>query len=212
MIQDLPQGGVAFMREGLPASIVSALSLAADVVYGRAEEGPPQMRASLEEWSGVQMDVAIDFLKVIDPWMHDLLHGMLVSRPQKMRVLLNYSFFRQMTPAAAVQVPWHCDAEAASTMLVEGFETLVTAWVPLSFVGVQVPSLEIAEGSNIIMRQQDLVARNHRPEPDLSGCTVATPVMAPGDLILFDQFTLHRTQPIAVQRLRRTCELRFHVV
>ena len=129
----------------------------------------------------------------------------------KASFLPSYSFFRQVSGAAG-GVGWHCDAEAASLMAVG--KSCCTVWLPLSPVGNGLPSLEFVPGSHKIMRGRgDLALCNHRSVQEVDQLALRkryVPIIDPiGDAILFDMYTLHRTQPLETITPRLNCEFRF---
>jgi hypothetical protein len=88
-------------------------------------------------------------------------------------------------------------------------------WLPLTRVGGGAPSLEFLPASHRVMRDIPPLGGNARYRSDewvrstVPGRTW-TPAAAPGDAILFDQFTLHRTQVADfADPSRLSCELRF---
>jgi hypothetical protein len=77
------------------------------------------------------------------------------------------------------------------------------------------PSIELIPGSNKTMRKlPTLVAPNTTRSDEWVKEHIAdpswTPHAMPGDAILFDHWTLHRTQPLQKECVSRTsCEFRF---
>lgn len=122
------------------------------------------------------------------------------------------SFFRKVGDHKG-GVRWHCDAEAAS-MLAFG-DSCCSIWLPLVPVGKRLPSLQFVLGSHRLMRgRSDLALRNHRSDEwvdRLPGQRVAPIFLVHqlGGAVLFDMYTLHRTQPMSTLQPRLSCELRF---
>ena len=113
-------------------------------------------------------------------------------------------------------MPWHIDADAAATAICSADSFNV--WLPLAEVGNTAPSLEFVLGSHLRMRELPLlgldIEQRYRSD-DWVAATVAagerwTPVLEPGDAVLFDQYVLHRTQQSPVNNpVRDSCEFRF---
>jgi hypothetical protein len=83
---------------------------------------------------------------------------------------------------SSTNVVWHTDAEAAGT---KKYGYCITAWVPFDSVGLNRPTLEFQVGE--LVRFQ----------------------MEPGDVVMFDHFTTHRTQPLTNPLPRTSAEIRF---
>lgn len=124
------------------------------------------------------------------------------------------SFFRRHKDDAKY-VPWHIDADAAATAAIA--PDCFNVWLPLAEVGETAPSLEFVLGSHRWMRGVPLfgpdVTERYRSEEWITAHATGQhwiPVLKPGDAVLFDQYTLHRTQrtefPI---QSRDACEFRF---
>jgi ectoine hydroxylase-related dioxygenase (phytanoyl-CoA dioxygenase family) len=86
-------------------------------------------------------------------------------------------------------------------------------WLPLDAVGAGLPSLEMVVGSHDKMRQLPLLMGERRYRDDAFAASAGTkivPQLDPGDAIIFDHFTLHRTQRQIGGIFERTsCEFRF---
>lgn len=165
------------------------------------------LRQTYEEWGGLPFDQVLKFLdaSVTDPLRAAIATASGIEEALPMW-RSEMSFFRRLR----APVPWHCDAEAASTLKLAPACTIV--WVPLDQVGRDAPGLELIEGSDELMRE-----RNDRPLPPnlhrsdafadaIHGRRLA-PVLDPGDALVFNHFHLHRTQLIPGERTN--VELRF---
>ena len=133
-----------------------------------------------------------------------------LSRWRRMR---SRSFFRRHKDGSKY-VPWHIDANAAVTAV--SAADCFNVWLRLSAVGETAPSLEFVRGSHRRMRELPLfevdVAERYRDDEWVSAQAAGerwAPVLRPGDAVLFDQYTLHRTQQAAGQPTRDSCEFRF---
>jgi hypothetical protein len=127
------------------------------------------------------------------------------------RLLPERSFFRRHI-GMSIPVPWHVDADAAHT--VELAESgCINVWMPLDKVGRDLPSLEIVPGSHDPMRKTPMLTGPARYRDDPFVSTIGkpiTPILGLGDALVFDQYTLHRTQPVESDDIVRTaCEFRF---
>jgi hypothetical protein len=118
------------------------------------------------------------------------------------------SYFRKYTGVEEL-IPWHIDADAA---LVDRPEA-INVWLPLNVVGAGLPSLEVVVGSHSKMRQLPLLTGKRRYRDDAFAASAGikiNPQLNPGDAVIFDHFTLHRTQPHVSNVFERTsCEFRF---
>lgn len=116
------------------------------------------------------------------------------------KVVPEISLFRRHTEPRT-HIPWHADADGASTM---HYDPCFNFWLPFVAVGVDRPSLEYVPSSHAIMRKlppldasyalrEDSWVRENLPEkPQVA-------ILEPGDVLVFDHYTLHRTQPMASQ-------------
>lgn len=124
--------------------------------------------------------------------------------------LLERSFFRRHENALR-HVPWHIDADAAAVAGIA--KESVNVWLPLEDVGETAPSLEFILGSNAIMRELPLLdahrARTDEWVKENTSNRRWTPSACLGDALIFDQYTLHRTQQMPARARRLSCEFRF---
>lgn len=111
------------------------------------------------------------------------------------------------------RVPFHQDV----TFMTNRFRSF-NCWIPLVDCGTDSPGLEMMD-ARVVDDLSDLIDADHAPdslfrELDLTrgverivarhpGATFATPVMNAGDALIFDQLTVHRTQPDMENRRRR---------
>lgn len=120
------------------------------------------------------------------------------------------SYFRQHI-GMVQKVPWHIDADAASIYRVAG--EAINVWMPLDTVGTDLPSLDYVPRSHAVMRTLPMLTgkEKYRDDAFVSGVGApATPLLAVGDALVFDQYTLHRTQQTGSEKTVRTaCEFRF---
>jgi len=111
-------------------------------------------------------------------------------------------------------VPWHFDAGAAGTA---EWDPCFNVWMPLVPVGTICPTLEFLPRSSFHVRSGRFTTTPDVGFPDeawvssiLSDDLRLAPILRPGDIAIFDHWTLHRTQPLAwALRTRTSAEIRF---
>ncbi len=116
------------------------------------------------------------------------------------------SFFRKHLDAKKF-VPWHTDADAAEILGRRAFNV----WLPLDPVGDAAPSLDFVPGSHrqmINVPCHEGYIRSDEWVMAHFGADHWCPYAKPGDAIIFDQNTLHRTQRDCGSA-RTSCEFRF---
>ena len=107
----------------------------------------------------------------------------------------------------------HIDADAAG--IINATDYCINTWLPLDPVGDVLPSLELIPGSNKTMRNvPSMEGKEKSRSDDWVKSNIAgeswVPHAEPGDAILFDHWTLHRTQRMEQENAVRTsCEFRF---
>jgi Phytanoyl-CoA dioxygenase (PhyH) len=116
---------------------------------------------------------------------------------------LSRSFIRRMNPE--LRLPWHLDADAAKL----DHAHCCNVWLPLESVGISRPSLDIILGSHRKLRAS--VKQKDAPALLASLGEPWSPRLDPGDALVFDQFTYHRSQIIdGSDGIRTSCEFRFY--
>jgi hypothetical protein len=216
----LTADGVAVVRRFLngdqTATLRHLVASVYDAMAACSEFSNLEMAENFKKWNGVWLWPLPDFLNG---------HGTLSAQyrasvaniARRTRALFgggwryypSRSFFRRYT-GVEEPVPWHIDADAAMIDRPEA----INVWLPLNAVGAGSPSLEMMVGSHHKMKQLPLLTGKRRYRDDVfaasAGTTKIVPQLDPGDAIIFDQFTLHRTQPQIGDLVERTsCELRF---
>src|SRR5215475_463057 len=107
------------------------------------------------------------------------------------QLLVERSLFRRVRPGYLVA--WHIDADTAPRT----HDLCMNVWVPLASVGKSLPSLELIQGSHRIMRLE-LPPPTANRDPEWVNERFAhsfreIPQLEPGDALIFDHFTMHRT-------------------
>jgi hypothetical protein len=215
----LTTNGVAIVREFLDGDQTSALRHLVASVYDAmatcSEFSNLDMAKSFKEWNGVWLQPLPGFLNgrgtlsaQYRASVANIARRTCALFGGGWRYYPSRSFFRKYTGVEEL-VPWHIDADAA---MVDRSEA-INVWLPLNAVGAGLPSLEMVIGSHHKMRQLPLLTgkRRYRDDAFAASAGIKTvPKLDPGDAIIFDNFTLHRTQPQTSDIFERTsCEFRF---
>ena len=212
----LRRDGYVVLRQFLDPGEVSALRGLVLSVYELMPDcrSPEHLAAHFQSWDGVWLEELPAFLKARDTGLlarYDEIGGRIAGRAQAYfgggwQPYWLRSFFRRSTGVKLL--PWHIDADAAQINRPQSFNV----WLPLDAVGDGLPSLEIVPRSHRAMRRGPLLAAGPYDRDDIVAefGGAATPRLSPGDALIFDQFTLHRTQrPKADGYSRLSCEFRF---
>jgi hypothetical protein len=215
----LTTNGVAIVRGFLSGEQTTALRSVVASVYDAmascAEFSNPGMAENFKLWNGVWLQPLPDFLNG-RATLSARYRASVATIARRTRMLFGggwryyplRSYFRRYTGAEEL-VPWHIDADAARVDRPEA----INVWLPLDAVGAGLPSLEMVVGSHDKMRQLPLLTGERRYRDDAFAASAGTkivPQLDPGDAIIFDHFTLHRTQPRIGGIFERTsCEFRF---
>jgi hypothetical protein len=211
--------GVAVVRKFLNADQTTALRRLVASVYDAmatcSEFSNPDMAENFKQWNGVWLWPLPDFLNG-HVTLTAQYRALVANIARRTCVLFGgcwryyplRSYFRKYTGVEEL-VPWHIDADAAVVDRPEA----INVWLPLDAVGAGLPSLEMVVGSHHKMRQLPLLTGKRRYRDDAFAASAGikiVPQLDPGDAIIFDQFTLHRTQPQISEIFERTsCEFRF---
>lgn len=217
----LSADGVTSVRGFLGNAETSELRVLVETIYrhmAAADAFPhPQMADHFRAWHGVQLAHMRPFLASRSPLLLTSYDRMvsLISQHARRRFGRNWrfapelSYFRRHVGMSR-KVPWHIDADAAGA----GTSRTITIWLPLDRVGESLPSLDVIPGSRARMRNLPLLIEDdYRYRDDAFARAIGapiTPTLEPGDALVFDNFTLHRTQHIeGADILRTSCEFRF---
>jgi len=134
----------------------------------------------------------------------------------QVRQLDNFNLIRRhrknRAPDELTTVPWHRDFTFTSPA---GYMESMNCWVPTVDVGGQFPSLDLILGSHSAMTgKPDESPGITQLSPafvaaQLGHLEQCTPHCAPGDMIVFDHHTVHRTQPLSFAADRISFEFRW---
>lgn len=222
---NLMKDGVAVHKGAMPKKDVAKFFAVADRAYGIIEEvkngaqptGPHadmirHIADGTLQWGGVSISwtfkIAASFFnrgafeRVIAN-AERLLAEHRKESSAKYRDDLSYLRRHQ---GSTTHVPWHFDAGAAGT---SEFDPCWNVWMPLVPVGEHSPTLQFIPGTSEAMKKGALPCyRPGYPNPEtIPKDGWLTPVLEPGDVVIFDHWTLHRTQPIA-GKIRTSAEIR----
>ncbi len=207
----LGEDGFVIVDSGIKEE-AEALRLIAIDLYRRLDDNEPdvdELVGPFRAWGGVEFAKALkhatgleEAATAVDAKFPSLAGG----HWEHMR---NITFFRRIAKGQQ-GVTWHIDAEAASTTRYH--HDCATLWFPLEQVGGDRPSLELVRGSHKLMRRRgDIKRPQHRSDEFVS--TIPGERVAPsldiGGAIVFDHYTLHRTQQIQAKVTRLSAEFRF---
>ena len=211
----LAKDGVTVIRQFLDDHAANALQRVVDDIY-RELAACPTLPEGLEDnfrrWHGVWLEALPDFMRARNGELQSKYAELVAAVVERTReqlgsgwqLYLAKSFLRRHV-GAALLVPWHIDADVA----VLKHERCINVWLPVDSVGTTLPSLEVMRRSHLKLRSS----------PTLAGGVAAAaafgkpfaPKLNPGDALVFDQFTLHRTQRTGASDMTRTsCEFRFY--
>jgi hypothetical protein len=214
--QILQRDGAVLVSNFLNGPDAECLRTAVNSVYEELASWPLIPDADLETnyrtWSGVSLGALPEFLRQHNAALFDRYDALAEEVCARTRELFGEhwvfyparSFFRRHV-GAKLLIPWHLDADVAKLNQKRCFNV----WLPIDPVGRGLPSLEMIRGSHLKLGVS--------PTKTVRDAVVAslgpswTPQLDPGDALVFDQFTLHRTQIAGQPNLLRTsCEFRFY--
>jgi ectoine hydroxylase-related dioxygenase (phytanoyl-CoA dioxygenase family) len=228
----LRREGVAFFPSLLSPSDVADLKRIADQVYDLIEApiAPPgpnawlvrEVATSSATWGGIPIDHVKSLAEdssaaetCVSSIIETLARAAAPTSRSKATFRSELSYVRRHRNKLTF-APWHFDALAAGSIKQD---PVFNAWVPLVDVGLNCPSLEFVPGSAHMMRSGGFDQKPDEPgfPTDLWMNTHANAnhicaVMKPGDIVVFNHYTLHRTQVADFGNYTRTsAEMRFHV-
>jgi ectoine hydroxylase-related dioxygenase (phytanoyl-CoA dioxygenase family) len=216
----LDRDGYTVARRFLSASATRDLVAIVHAVYNALSTAEsiedPNLADHFHKWQGVWVKALPQFLSGTDAELGTRLGQTFESIVLRTRRLLGEdwylfdqcSFFRRPNSQASL-LRWHIDADGGQL----NRAMCVNVWLPLDAVGGDLPSLNVIPGSHRKMRELPLLTGGDYDRDDAFAAALGravTPRLKPGDALIFDQYTLHRSQPIACKEFSRTsCELRF---
>ena len=216
-----------FILQDPTLELISLVNHCYDLLKAHSDDASidPDLLDNFKKWDGIWVKALPKFLATYRPDLVVVLSGLLDGITQRFNAIFElnwkintaYSFFRRhYTFDPNKYVRWHTDAEAARTRNVNAES--VNIWMPLDMVGEKLPSLEFIPFSSARMRNEPLPESagpyTYRDDEWVQGrfkdTDIWTPQAEPGDAVIFDHYTLHRTQRIAPSGGHRTnCEFRF---
>jgi ectoine hydroxylase-related dioxygenase (phytanoyl-CoA dioxygenase family) len=227
---NLRRHGLTFIPKAIDRPLVEALREVVDFEYTRIENPTSdierEIAASSASWGGI----AIDHVKSL---AQDTEHSASLVDRAISQLTIEVSRYSAMDPIfesglsyvrrhknIATFAPWHLDAHAAGTIK---HDYVFNAWMPLVAVGRDCPSLEFIVGAHQRTRAGDYTHQESGhpvdvgyPTPEWieengsNGKHVCLQ-MEPGDVVIFDHWTPHRTQRADFGSYTRTsAEMRFH--
>jgi Phytanoyl-CoA dioxygenase (PhyH) len=217
--------GVVAIRGFLAADRAADLRITVnDIYYAMASDGEigdGELAERFQAWNGVWFGALPAYLAARRPELGARISGLLddVINMTRRRFGYNWYFLPERSylrrhVGMTKQVPWHVDADAASVAELGSAIESINVWMPLDHVGTSLPSLEVVAGSADVMRKIPHLTGDYRYRDDDFvagiGGVASSPILDPGDALIFDQYTLHRTQRVSGQDIVRTaCEFRF---
>jgi hypothetical protein len=218
--RQLKESGAVVVRKFLTAAETAELQSVARAIYVVMDELGTFADADLEHhfrrWNGVWLERLPDVLGGCDRDLaarYRRVIALIERRTRRVfgdawRLLALRSFLRRLTGANG-NLRWHIDADAAQT----NRSDCINVWLPLDAVGADRPSVDVILGSHLKMRELPLLSGDVRERDDAFAASIGPATessLDPGDALVFDHFTLHRTQRPRVESFSRTsCELRF---
>src|SRR5580704_9410704 len=191
----------AFLSPHELGELRTAVDASYELLRQHADDDPPTLTEFLADhykrWDGIWIKAERRFRSLFD---------------RDWRLEPTFTFIRRHR-SSRLYLPWHIDADAAG--IINSTDYCINTWLPLDPVGDVLPSLELMPGSNKTMRTVPSLDGGEKSRPDAwvrstIGGESWIPHAVPGDAILFDHWTLHRTQRIEKENAVRTsCEFRF---
>jgi hypothetical protein len=214
----------AFLSPHELGQLRTAVNASYELVEQHADDDPPTLAEYLvhhyKRWEGLWVKELRPYLDEARPDLRAQFDCVIAAAERRFRSLFdqdwrlepNFTFVRRHR-STRKYLPWHIDADAAG--IINTTDYCINTWLPLDPVGDVLPSLELIPGSNKMMRTVPSQEGKDKSRSDdwVKNNIVGEswiPHAVPGDAILFDHWTLHRTQRMAQENAVRTsCEFRF---
>jgi ectoine hydroxylase-related dioxygenase (phytanoyl-CoA dioxygenase family) len=228
----LANNGLAFVPNAVDRDLVGSLRQIVDSEYARIEQPSTNIEREISATSASWGGIAIDHVRWLAPdpkLCVSLLNQVIaqlsaaVGRCSAMNAAFEpgLSYIRRHKNSATF-APWHLDAHAAGTIQ---RDPVFNAWMPLVPVGSDCPSLEFIVGAHRKTRagEYEHQQTGHPLDPGYptaewieqhgaNGNHICL-FMEPGDVVIFDHWTPHRTQVADfAPYIRTSAEMRFHGV
>jgi len=196
---NLRRDGVVILRGALPSQEVRRAAALCDAAFtGLTTASAPSAYASAAAWGGMSLDDMLGCM--VEPEALSAIVDRLTAMMPDAALIRAFSVVRRRVKHRT-SMPWHVDAEAANTIRQD---PCVNFWMPFAPVGNgRSPTLEFVLRSAPTMRR--VPARRPSAETfrydewvktHLGHCRRIIPVLEPGDVALFDHYTMHRTERV----------------
>lgn len=210
LLDVLRQDGLVVLRGILPNEVIAQTKSAAEAIYSQpapsAGAGPGSfvIANAVERYPGIAANLTAA-MTIAQQAAARAVAGF------RTEAMLGYCVMRRQTDRSGY-TGWHIDADGVETF----FEPhAFNIWIPLDPVDGLRPGLQLITGSNATMRKLPL-----KPGPEAGysvewvaatfpGVQPVTPRLEAGDAIVFDHYTLHRTEPMdGLPRMSLECRVR----
>ena len=196
---DLARDGVVILRGALPSGEVRRAAALCDSAFtGLTTASDPSAFANAAAWGGMSLDEMLGCMA--EPQVLSAIVDRLTALLPEAALLRAFSVIRRRVKHRT-SMPWHVDAEAANTVRQD---PCFNFWVPFAPVGNgRSPTLEFVLGSASTMRRQPARPSGETFRYDqwvqmrLGHCRRIMPILEPGDVALFDHYTMHRTERVS---------------
>jgi ectoine hydroxylase-related dioxygenase (phytanoyl-CoA dioxygenase family) len=224
---NLKRDGIAFLRSAISEQLVNEFRSLADAAYSLIEnpDSISDDRASLArevakssaQWGGIPIDHVISLsadkqrAAIVLDEIKSTLASKIASRVSYLADFKSELSYVRRHRDTSTYAPWHFDAYAAGTI---DHDPVYNAWVPLVPVGHDKPGLEFIPGTSNNMRAERYEKwKDGYPAngwiAERRSKRVCVPLQ-PGDIAIFDHYTLHQTQISDFQPyIRTSAEMRF---
>jgi Phytanoyl-CoA dioxygenase (PhyH) len=214
----------AFLLPHELGDLRTAVDASYDLLRQHSDDDPPTLNQHLidhyKRWDGIWVEALLDHLYEARPDLLALFDDVIAAAERRFCALFDQDWrlepkftFIRCHRTTRQYLPWHIDADAGG--IINATDYCINTWLPLDPVGDVLPSLELIPGSNKTMRTLPTLEGVDTNRTDAwvrsnIGGESWIPHAVPGDAILFDHWTLHRTQRIEQESAVRTsCEFRF---